>query len=683
MKKLLYLLVFIIILSLFRADAYAEESTKIYEHTMKDLCVAERHDISECRFEQFVGDELFFWTVKEGESWIFEKVEFYLIDLSNDCKETKIPFSLEDTFVTDVSYTGQYIYILYHDKDDRQCILKIDKEGKTIADFMLKDIESGQTVYDIHPKADGTVLASGRLGAAEFDKDGNKVWIVERSRGFYDSAYDGKDRLFCRDTGGFYEIDVNSGKLIHIETSADYLYARLFASDGKAYINFGDRIKEYDGDWDNLKQKLFFYDYGLFGYTEAFSAEKDLIRFIDYDVFNPHTEVMLHTIDFSKEGKKKQEILLLFPEYMPFPGEMFDIFGYYNRFSPDYYLLYSTYKSDEELGAFYADVRPDIVMMPDKEIRKHTDLVLDILPLMKKSNSLTPDSLLPAVKRNYTEGGAMYMLPIELSLETYVVRQSDYEKTGFATDDYLAYLKRDGKLYTDYFLSKESAMKAVLETELGRFVNYDKKTCSFNSEEFKQLVQKIDGLYSDNYFYADVELAPFTADDRILDDARISNFNFFSLKRKALGGAVTAVGRPSAKSGKAVMSALCLAITTDSSCPEEAFDFLEYYSNHFTGVDREGTILANKEQLEISLEKLRSRLAVNDYLFEKTTLISSKDIDIVMEAIDNSVVPKSGDREVMEYVTYYTDKYFNGEMTLKEATNELQKTVTGYLKGNR
>ena len=680
MKKLLYLLVFIIVLALFRTDAYADESTKIYEHTMQDLGIAERHDISECRINQIVGDEVFLWTVKEGESWIFEKVDFYLIDLSNDCKETKIPFSLEDTFVTDVSYTGQYIYILYHDKDDRQCILKINKEGKIIDDYMLKDIVNGQTVYKIYPKADGAVLASGRLGAAEFDAVGNKVWNVERRGGFYDSAYDEKDKLFCMDVGGFYEIDVNSGKLIHIETSGGYMNASMLASAGKAYIYYDYVLKEYDGDWKNLKQTLDFRDYGLIGDIYAFSAEMDAIRIIDYDPFDPHTKVMLHTIDFSKEGKKKQELLLLAPDYMPFPGEMHEIIDYYNRFSSEYCVTFSLYKSDKKLGAFYAEVRPDIVMMPDKDIRKHIDLVRDILPFMKKSKNLTSDSLLPAVKRNYAEGGAMYMLPIELSLETYVVRQADYEKTGFTTDDYIEYLKRDGKLYTDSFLSKESAMKAVLETELSRFVNYDKKSCSFNSEEFKQLVQKIDGIYSDNYFYADVELAPFTKDDRILDDARISNFDFFSKKRKAFGGAVTAVGRPSAKSGKAVMSALCLAITTDSSCPEGAFDFVEYYSTHFTGVDREGTILANKEQFEISLEKLRSRLAINDYLFGKTTLISSKDIDTVMEVIDNSVAPKSGDEEVMEYVTYYTDKYFNGEMTLKEATTELQKTIAGYLR---
>ena len=80
MKKLLYLLVFIIVLALFRTDAYAEESTKIYEHTMQDLGIAERHDISECRINQIVGDEVFLWTVKEGESWIFEKVELKFLE---------------------------------------------------------------------------------------------------------------------------------------------------------------------------------------------------------------------------------------------------------------------------------------------------------------------------------------------------------------------------------------------------------------------------------------------------------------------------------------------------------------------------------------------------------------------------------------------------------------------------
>ena len=70
-------------------------------------------------------------------------------------------------------------------------------------------------------------------------------------------------------------------------------------------------MKEYDGDWKNLKQTLDFRDYGLIGDIYAFSAEKDAIRIIDYDPFDPHTKVMLHTIDFSKEGEKKQELLLL------------------------------------------------------------------------------------------------------------------------------------------------------------------------------------------------------------------------------------------------------------------------------------------------------------------------------------------------------------------------------------
>ena len=60
-------------------------------------------------------------------------------------------------------------------------------------------------------------------------------------------------------------------------------------------------------------------------------------------------------------------------------------------------------------------------------------------------------------------------------------------------------------------------------------------------------------------------------------------------------------------------------------------------------------------------------------------IFSKDDIEAICEAIDNSVARYSKDAKVMEYVTYYTDKYFDGEMTLDEAVNELQKTVKEYL----
>ena len=270
------------------------------------------------------------------------------------------------------------------------------------------------------------------------------------------------------------------------------------------------------------------------------------------------------------------------------------------------------------------------------------------------------------------------MLPVELSLDTFAVRKSYYDKDGFSTTDYFDYLKRDGALYTDYFLSKESVMKSVMDARLHEFVDYGNKTCSFNSSEFRKIVTKIDALSSDNYYYADATLAPIGEDDRLLDDSRISGLDFFVKKRAAYGGAVTAAGRPGKKGGVNVMSAMCMAICKDSDCIEGAFEFLEYFSSHYTGMDREGMLLANKAQFEKSAAAMAERGVLYDS-FGETVLISADDIETIKEAIDNSVSPYCPDAEVMEYVTYYTDKYFDGEMTLTKALNELQSSVAKYL----
>ena len=680
MKKIAYLLVFVIVLTFFHGVSFAEPAAKLYKHTAVDLGIAKRHDIGECRINRIVGDEVFFWTVKENARYEFEKIEFYLVDIADDYTETKIPFALDNTFVTDVYYSGQYIYILYHNYSDEQCILQIDKEGTKIADFKLKGIEKGQTVYNIFSKDDGRIIATGRMGAAGFDAEGNMVWQVERKSGFGNSAFDGVNRLYCDDVNAKYEIDTEEGKLLYIQTGADQFYAEVCASCGNGYLCDSEGIKLIDGDWDHIKPLINYFDYGIEGYMYAFYGDTDKVRFIDYDYDDKNTKVLLHTIDFTKEGEGKKEILLLFPEYMPFPGEMYDIIYDFNRFSEDYYVRYSSYAGNEELGAFYADVHPDVVLMPDVCIRKHADLVTDLMPYMKKAESLTPDSLLPAVKRNYTDEGSFLMIPLELSLNTYVVKQADYDRDGFATRDYFNYISRDGALYTDYFLSKESVMKAVMETRLSEFVNYGQKTGSFNSSAFKSLVSKIDGLSSDNYYYAEAELAPAGEDDRILDDARISSLDFFAKKRAAYGEAVTAVGKPSKNGATFVMSStLCMAIAGDSPCPEGAFEFIEYFSTHYTGFNREGTILANKKNFEESIEEYKKQGVMYDS-FGKPVVISVKDIDFIVTAIDNSVAPKTKDAAVMDYVTYYTDAYFNGEMTLKEATDKLQETVSDFLK---
>ena len=204
MKRLFFLLMLAFLAS-FHLTSYA--SLTQYKHSSYDLGIAKRHNIDECRINDIVGDEVFFFSVEEDASHHFVKAEFFLINTDTGV-ETKIPFTLKNTFFTDAHYSGKYLYILYHDKDDYQCILQVDKKGNTVGDFRLKNIEAGQCFYNIDVKDDERIFASGNVGIAEYDLKGAQVWYVPFSPFMRYSKYVSGNRLYVMDDLFLHEIDI-------------------------------------------------------------------------------------------------------------------------------------------------------------------------------------------------------------------------------------------------------------------------------------------------------------------------------------------------------------------------------------------------------------------------------------------------------------------------------------------
>jgi len=294
------------------------------------------------------------------------------------------------------------------------------------------------------------------------------------------------------------------------------------------------------------------------------------------------------------------------------------------------------------------------------------------------ASELKPENLIPAAKRNYTDGGSMYMIPTEIGIETYAFKASDYSKKTLSPDDFLSYIGKNGTLYTDYFLSKESIMDAIMQVGITEYVDFDAGTCSFDSAAFKKLIDKIDKLTSENYYFPDVDYVNIGKNARILNADRIGSFDFFGKKRAVYGEDVKTVGLPSEGSGAYIMTSLCLAVRSDSECPEGAFKFVEYYFNHFNASDREGTILANRKFYDEAVGELRKSLEVTDFFGTKTK-VTEADIDAIEAAVENSAVKDARIEAVIDYVNDYTDMYFKGESSLDVAIENLQATVTQYL----
>ena len=675
MKRFFFLLMLIILASIHQTS-YA--STTQYKHTSYDLGIAKRHNIDECRINDIVGDEVFFYTVEEGASYEFKEVSFYLINL-NSGAETQIPFTLTDTFISGAHYSGKYLYILYHDTEDRQCILQIDKKGNTVNDFRLKNVEPGQSFYNIDTKDDERIFASGNVGIAEYDLNGDEVWYVSFSPFMDYSQYVSGNMLYVLNDSFLYEIDLDKKKLIGNKIITGITFPNLLVYGGQLFSFDQTGVMLIDVDKESSSYIVNFSDYGIQSGNYAIDLDDAGIRFIDYNPFDRNTSVTLHTIDFNSQGQKKKSLLFYFPDYMPFPGEIHEIADGFNRANSEYEVLYGTYGYRDELDTVMTIAEPDVVFMTDSKLMNHESLLSDLMPYMSDAGTLTPQSLLPSVLNNYTEGNSLYMLPIELSLGTYVMKASDFEKSSLSAEDFLTYIVKDGTLCTDYYLSKESITEAIMQVGLTKYVDFKRRTCSFNSADFKDLITKIDRIAADTVFHPDVEYASLGEEDRILDDSRIGCFDFFGKKRAAYGEDVKAVGIPSDNGdGTYIMTALCLAMGNSTGCPEGAFEFIEYFLAHYAGKDREGTILANKELFDETVALLKENHAVTDFFGTKTE-ITADDIAAITEAVNNSVTRDAAKQAIIEYVKYYTDMYFEGKATLGEVTEDLQAAVTGYL----
>ena len=398
---------------------------------------------------------------------------------------------------------------------------------------------------------------------------------------------------------------------------------------------------------------------------------------MDYDPFDKNTNVTLHTVNFTEPGEGKKKLEFAIPEYMPFPGQVYDIVDAFNRNYADYEVLLTQYSYRDDLDSL--SYQPDIVLMTDTKLVRNVSRILDLAPYMQESEALKPSNLIPAVQKNYTVGDAFYMVPMELYLDSFVFRSGDFGKKALSWDDLLDYLEGTGSLITDLEMTKESILEAVMEEGVYEFVDFGSGTCSFDSEAFKNLLVRINTLESGAVFYPDVDYAPLEEGDRVLDESHIGTFDFFGKKRAVFGEDVTPVGIPADGSeSKYLMSALCLAITADSKYPDGAFDFVEYFSENYSSEDIEGSIPANKLYYDATVSALKQGLLITDFFGIETDL-KMGDIDEITKMIDKSVARKPKAAVVLDYVSHYANVYFNGEASLDVVTEDLQATVTRYL----
>ena len=627
-----------------------------YDATVTDLKLYDIGAPSSLNLGNFYGDEFFFWK-NEGQK------AFYIADTADDCAITKVPYDLGDLLVDAAYYYDSKIYLAYRTSGSGDNICVIDKEGNCLDDFRLQDFVCDSGIWGLRVSKDKRIYIRGNFGIMQYDLKGNLKWeapcgevmsleVGDDGKLFYERITD-EEKINDYQSNivmGFFEADTKKALPGTDDISGDIAGTDFCACEGDTVLYY-DEYGIYKLDlMGGTKERLFDINAASEGgdlWCLNFDGKR--IRFILYDTFGVQKLSKFYTLT----PKTVTEIKLYDNGALSEIPSLQQIIDEYNKTVTEYNVVLTKKNTSAN--------RPDIMFMDDALFKKNKGRLIDLETYMATSKGLRVSDfnagILPACK----DGTSVKMLPFNITLETFAVGEHDYfGKETFSFDDFLLYIEKDGVLYTDYFLSKESVMEAFMKADVTHFVDFDKATCSFDSEEFKELVEKVDGAYSDNRYTKKLGQALKDETGRMLTKTKINSKDWFKDKSMELGDDVILLGLPTADGQKKFhATAAGFGITEYCECKDVAIDFLEYLYKNYRPDVRSGVIPAYVKA------------------FEKFAGYS--DSAKIATAAGNIVTPGNKEARVVKLVTYWTDKYFNGEISLNYCVKSLQRAVTKYI----
>ena len=588
------------------------------------------------------------------------------------------------------------------------------------------------------------------------------------------SFIDEKGNIFVTDYNTYSAVDV-TGKVIKtfemgenggsitgfcgqaaIQTWSDSETLQLIDPDtlevGEAFntpVNGWNYLKSYDEAYDFY----YIYNSNLYGYkTEEQESEK-VVDWMDCDVdpsnltatyslpdgrivglfseWNESTNgtrnycVFLTKTDAS--NVKQKTVLTLACMYLPW--DLRNKIIAFNKASDSYRIIvndYSQYATADDYNAGITKLNteiisgkiPDLLYTNSMPIQQYAGqgVLVDLLPLIDADSELSRDDLMTNVLDAACINGHLYQAADAFTINTAIGLTKvvgDYDKwTLTELNDAMTKLQSDASVFGKYY-TRESVFSDCMRRNLSYFVNWETGECSFDSQEFRDLLEFVktfpqevnqdDTDDSANVYGA----AALRQGLQLLMPMYLYSVDSLLWDLSDFGDEPTTyIGYPSQEGNCSTFSLSDgLAITTACADQDGAWQFVrqlfteEYQTNSYNGIPTNKNLF--QKQLEaaqtIEYQTDENGQYVLDENGEKIVIpkasiwddetqqnididcMSKEQADALM-ALYNSIHTCSNyDAEVTTVVTNETAGYFAGQTTLDECVKRIQNRVSLYV----
>lgn len=311
----------------------------------------------------------------------------------------------------------------------------------------------------------------------------------------------------------------------------------------------------------------------------------------------------------------------------------------------------------------------------------------DLTPYYEKSSVVEQGDILESVRDACTVGGKNVTVIPGFVISVMRAR-GDFVKAEEWNVWKFAEMGQENWMLTSQ--SPEHALNICMGAEYGEhFIDYENKTCSFDGEEFRRLLElcgKWSVLYSDRGALVEDNTGK---GDWLFDRPSLKEVKDFVWRHidsdevynyEGEDYVSTLVGYPGWEGGESRLQAYCAyAISSTSQNKEGAWDFLEYLMSEELQELMEpmlGIFPARKDSFDAYLR--------NDYVNPGTrgwVVPSEEDIEHIRRMVDTAVLHNvtNAFNPVAVIVSEEAAMYFAGDASLDETVDKIQRRVQLYL----
>ena len=399
----------------------------------------------------------------------------------------------------------------------------------------------------------------------------------------------------------------------------------------------------------------------------------------------------------------------------------------FNKSNPDYRIVvkdYSEYATDDDYNAGLTKLNTEIISgnVPDILVNgtelpigqyAAKGLLEDLWPYLDADPEYSRDKLMTQPLNAAQTDGKLYRLPIDFGVTTAVGLGKvvgEYTTWTLAdVNDALSRLPEGATVFNKYYTQAEMLQYCVA-MNAGSFMNWQDGTCSFDTDEFRALLEFVKPFPAEYDWQSDAE--EYESDytrlkngKQLLYPTSLSGFSDLYYTFAALNNDIRFVGFPreDGSSGNAFNASCTLSISTTCKDKSGAWTFIrstlsdDYQESIWNypivksvfeakaqeamtqeyETDADGNQILDDDGNPIPISS--GGMSYDDEPMIELYAVTQEQYDAVLALIDSTTSFVDYDQNVLDIISDEAAGYFAGSKTVEEASKLIQSRVSLYI----